>query len=175
MIQELRRSGEQFPLADYRVPFGKAAQRRAGSHVTIVTWGWASWQSIAAADRVARAHGIEAEVLDLRTLKPYDRDAVVASAQRTGRVLVVQSDRTYAGYGRQIQGDLVETMEGVTVRVVGQLNTPAVGQSRVLEDAITLQEADIEAAIVDIAKANPGAWLENELHWLNHSPSRHLV
>jgi len=175
LMQQLRRSGEQFPIADYRIPFGKAARRRSGSHVTIITWGWAAWQSVAAANRVARAQGIETEVLDLRTIKPYDRDAVLASAERTGRVLVVQSDRTYAGYGREIQGDLVESLPGVTVRLVGQLNTPAVGQSRVLEDAITLQESDIEEAIVDIASASPGAWLENELHWLNHSPSRSLV
>ena len=174
-IQQLRRDGAPLPIADYRIPFGKAARRRNGSHVTIVTWGWPTWQSVAAAERVARAHGIETEVLDLRTIKPYDRDAVFASAQRTGRVLVVQADRTYAGYGRQIQGDLVEHLPGVSVRVVGQLNTPAVGQSRVLEDAITLQESDIEEAIVSIASASPGAWLENDLHWLNHAPSRTLV
>jgi pyruvate/2-oxoglutarate/acetoin dehydrogenase E1 component len=175
MLQEARRAGERIPVGDYRIPFGKAARRRIGRDVSVIAWGWAAWQAVAAADRVAKSHGVEAEVWDLRTLKPYDREAIFESARKTGRVLIAQNDRTFAGYGRQIQGDLVETLRGVQVRLVGQLNTPAVGQSRVLEDAITLQEENIAAAIIEMAEATPDAWLENELHWMRYAPSRALT
>jgi len=175
LLQELRRTGDNPVFDDYRIPFGKAALRRPGRDLTVVGWGWAAWQAVSAANTVAKHRGLEAEVLDLRTLKPYDRDAIFASARRTGRVLIVSNDRTFAGFGRQIQGDLVENLPGVTVRVVGQLDTPAVGQSRALEDAITLQVEDIVDAIHTLADLRPGAWLENDLHWLNFAPSQQLT
>jgi pyruvate/2-oxoglutarate/acetoin dehydrogenase E1 component len=118
---------------------------------------------------------VQAEVFDLRTLVPYDRDAILASARRTGKVLIAQNDRVFAGFGRQIQGDLVESLPGVAVRVVGQAYTPAVGQARALEDAITLQVEDIVDALDRMADLQPAAWLENELHWLGRAPSRDLV
>ena len=175
VLRELRRSGEPLPLEDFRVPLGRLARRRGGHALTVVSWGWTCWQAVAAADRLARDRGIEAEVLDLRTLVPYDREALLESARRTGRVLIAQADRTFAGFGRQIQGDLIESLPGIAVRVVGQLNTPAVGQARVLEDQITLQEQDIYDAMESLAEAQPQAWLDNELHWLRWAPSRRNV
>ena len=173
-FQDARRAADAPPIEDFRIPFGKAALRRPGRDVTVVGWGWAAWQAVSAANTVSKQRGLEAEVLDLRTLKPYDREAVFASAKRTGRVLIVSNDRTFAGFGREIQGDLIENLAGVTVRLVGQLNTPAVGQSRALEDAITLQVEDIVDAIHAVADLRPGAWLENDLHWLNFAPSQQL-
>ncbi|TNF30801.1 MAG: hypothetical protein EP329_13315 [Deltaproteobacteria bacterium] len=174
VLQATRRNGEMPSFDDYQIPFGKAATRRQGRDLTAIGWGWAAWQAVSAANTVAKHRGIETEVLDLRTLKPYDREAIFASARRTGRVLVVSNDRTFAGFARQIQGDLVENVPGVTVRVVGQLNTPAVGQSRALEDAITLQVEDIVDALHALADERPGAWLENDLHWLSYAPSQLL-
>ena len=174
VLQEARRTGAIPTFDDYRIPFGKAVVRRPGHDLTVIGWGWAAWQAVSAANTVAKHRGIEAEVLDLRTLKPYDRDTILASARRTGRVLVVSNDRTFAGFGRQIQGDLVENVPGVFVRVVGQLDTPAVGQSRALEDAITLQVEDIVDALHALADERPGAWLENDLHWLSYAPSQLL-
>jgi 2-oxoisovalerate dehydrogenase E1 component len=173
-LQNLRRTGELFPIDDYRIPIGSACQRRAGSDLTILAWGWAMWQSVEAADALAESHGVEAEVIDLRTLVPYDREMIYAAAQRTGRVIIAQNDRTFAGFGRQIQGDLIEAYPGISVRVIGQLNTPAVAQSRVLEDAITLQVSDIKQAMVEMMESKPQAWMENELHWLAHAPSRKI-
>ncbi len=175
VIQEARKNGDVPLFTDYRIPFGKAARRRAGSDLTIVAWGWAAWQSVAAANAIAKRRGVQAEVWDLRTLVPYDREAILASAKRTGKVLIAQNDRLFHGFGRQIQGDLVESLPGVTVRVVGQMDTPAVGQARALEDAITLQVEDIAAAIDQMADVQPAAWLENELHWMQHAPSRLLL
>lgn len=172
VLQELRRSGEPFPIDDYRIPFGKAAMRREGSDVTIVTYGWVGWQALSVAKKVASEHGIETEILDLRTIKPYDREAVLASARKTGRVMVLQNDRMYAGYGREIQGDLVETLPGAVVRLLGQRNSPAVGQARSLENATVVSDEAIERMIIDLARAKPAAWLENDLHWLAHAPGR---
>ncbi|MGM0577038.1 MAG: thiamine pyrophosphate-dependent enzyme [Myxococcota bacterium] len=175
VLREAKRSGEPLPVDDYRVPFGKAALRRRGRDITVVSWGWAAWMAVSAANRLSEERGVEAEVWDLRTLVPYDREALFESARRTGRVLIAQSDRTFAGFGRQIQGDLVESLAGVKVRLIGQLNTPAVGQARSLEDAITLQEEDIHAALDAMADERPEAWLEDDLFWLRHAPSRQLV
>ena len=96
----------------------------------------------------------------------------MASAKKTGRVLVLQNDRMYAGYGREIQGDLVETLPGTIVRLLGQKNMPAVGQARTLENATVVTDEGIEKAILSLARAKPAAWLENELHWLGHAPGR---
>lgn len=175
VIQEARRNGDVPLFNDFRVPFGKAARRRKGDDVTVVAWGWAAWQAVAAANTVFKKRGVSAEVFDLRTLVPYDREAILASAKRTGKVLIAQNDRVFAGFGRQIQGDLVESLPGVVVRVVGQMDTPAVGQARALEDAITLQVEDVVEALDAIADARPAAWLENELHWLHAAPSRSLL
>jgi len=174
-LQQARRDGTPLPVDDYRIPFGRAVRRRAGADMTIIGWGWAAWQAVSAANSVAKRRGLEAEVIDLRTLKPYDREMILASAERTGKVLIAQNDRVFAGYGRQIQGDLVESLPGIVVRVVGQLDTPAVGQSRALEDAITLQVEDIVDALHAMADLRPAAWLENELHWLSHAPSAQLT
>lgn len=173
-MQRLRRAGEPVPIEDFRVPFGKAARRRAGDDVTLVTWGWPTWLALKAAERLARDRGVQVDVLDLRTLKPYDEAALIESAGRTGRVLIAQSDRTYAGYGREIQGNLIEKLPGVVVRLIGQLNTPAIAQCRILEDVITLTEEDIYLGLDAIVDQEPAAWLDNELHWLRYAPSRRL-
>lgn len=175
VLQEARRSGAMPTFDDYCIPFGKGVVRRPGRDLTVIGWGWAAWQALSAANTVAKHRGVETEVIDLRTLKPYDRDLIFASARKTGRVLVVSNDRTFAGFARQIQGDLVENVPGATVRVVGQLDTPAVGQSRALEDAITLQVEDIVDALSALADERPGAWLENDLHWLSYAPSQLLT
>ena len=130
---------------DFHVPFGKAVVRRAGSDMTIVTWGWAVHQSLEAAEALA-AQGIQAEVIDLRTLTPYDVEAVRASVARTGRLLVAHPDRTFGSFGRQVQGDVVESMPGTPTLVVGMKNLPACTQCVELEDHIALQTEWIEQA-----------------------------
>ena len=173
VMRDLRRSAASLPIEDYRIPFGKAAVRHVGDDITLISWGWSVWLSVAAAERISADKGVKVEVLDLRTLVPYDRERILEGARRTGRVLIVQNDRTFSGFGRQIQGDLVESLPGVTVRLHGQRNIPAIGQARTLEDAATVNEDSIYDALSALADASPAAWLDNELHWLNKSPSRH--
>jgi 2-oxoisovalerate dehydrogenase E1 component len=129
-----------------RVPFGKAAIRRRGDHVTLVTWGRAVWTSLAAAEQLA-ARGVDVEVIDLRTLVPPDFDAVFASVERTGRLVVAAEDRSFAGFVRSIQGAVAERFPQVPTRGIGQKDIPGIAQCLALEEATVLTGADVVAAV----------------------------
>ncbi len=137
-------------------PFGKAAIRREGSDVTVVAWGRAMWTALDAAAELAEK-GIDAEVIDLRTLVPPDMDAVMASAGKTGRLIVAAEDRNFGGFVRQIQGDAVQRRPGLPTRALGQKNVPGIGQSLVLEDATILTKADIVAAAEELMAMEMGS------------------
>jgi 2-oxoisovalerate dehydrogenase E1 component len=136
-------------LPDVYVPFGKAATRRTGKDVTIVSWGRAVWTCVAAAEALAK-HGIDAEVIDLRTLVPPDLEAVKSSVGRTRRLIVAAEDRSFAGYVRAIQGHLVETFPGLPTRALGQKNVPGIAQSLILEEATVLTTEQVEAACKEL-------------------------
>ncbi|MCB9679768.1 MAG: hypothetical protein H6737_31975 [Alphaproteobacteria bacterium] len=138
-------------IADVRVPFGKAAIRREGSDVTVVAWGRAVWTAMAAAETLQK-EGLSAEVIDLRTLVPPDMEAVKNSVGKTGRLIVAAEDRTFGGFVRQIQGDVVQAMPGTPTKALGQKQVPGIAQSLVLEDATILTAADIVAAAKDLAQ-----------------------
>jgi 2-oxoisovalerate dehydrogenase E1 component len=87
-----------YPGDDYLVPFGVARRIRAGAEVTIVTWG----AMVERCERAAAASGVEAEILDLRTLAPWDKEAVLASVHKTHRCLIVHEDNLTAGFGAEI-------------------------------------------------------------------------
>ena len=146
---------------DLRVPFGKAAIRRPGNDVTIVAWGRAVWTSMAAAEQLA-GQGIDAEVIDLRTLVPPDMDTVLESAGRTGRLVVAAEDRSFAGFVRTIQGKAVEAIPGLPTFACGQKDIPGIAQSLKLEHATILTDADIVAAVGQVLSAKtggaPGGW-----------------
>src|SRR5688500_6163672 len=90
-----------YPGPDYMIPFGKARRAREGRHLTIVTFGALVHRSQLAA-RAAEAEGIEVEILDLRTVAPYDWDAIVESVKKTGKVIVAYEDSKSWGYGAEI-------------------------------------------------------------------------
>jgi 2-oxoisovalerate dehydrogenase E1 component len=87
-----------YPGDDYVVPFGEARRVRSGSEVTVVTWG----AMVERCEQAAAASQIDAEVLDLRTLAPFDRAAVRASVEKTRRCLIVHEDNVTAGFGAEI-------------------------------------------------------------------------
>lgn len=95
------------PAGDYVVPLGKARVARAGSDLSIITYGTQLREALAAAQTLA-AEGINAEVLDLRTLKPLDVEAILGTAQKTGRVLVVHSANGMAGVGAEVAALVAE-------------------------------------------------------------------
>jgi len=100
-------SGEVPKLADYVVPIGKARIARAGDHVTLVAWSNGMTYALKAADELAK-DGIEAEVIDLRTLRPMDTETIVASVQKTGRAVVVEEGWQQSGVGAEIAARLME-------------------------------------------------------------------
>jgi len=136
------------PGPEYMIPFGKAARVREGCDLTIIAFGALVQRSLVAA-RKADGEGISAEVLDLRSLSPYDWDAIAASVRRTGRALLVQEDANSWGYmaeiAARIADELFEYLDA-PVKRLGALDT-FVGYAPVLEDAILPQVETVLAAI----------------------------
>jgi pyruvate dehydrogenase E1 component beta subunit len=100
-------SGEVPKLDDYVIPIGKARVVRSGAHVTIVSWSNGMTYALKAADELAK-QGIEAEVIDLRTLRPMDTDTIVASVKKTGRAVTVEEGWQQNGVGSEIAARIME-------------------------------------------------------------------
>ena len=100
-------SGEVPKLDDYVIPIGKARVVRTGGHVTIVSWSNGMTYALKAADELAK-EGIEAEVVDLRTLRPMDTDTIVASVKKTGRAVTVEEGWQQNGVGAEICARIME-------------------------------------------------------------------
>jgi pyruvate dehydrogenase E1 component beta subunit len=94
-------------LADFVLPIGKAKIARAGNDVTIIAWSMGMTYALKAADELAKA-GIDAEVIDLRTLKPMDTDTIIASVQKTGRAVTVEEGWQQSGVGAEIAARIME-------------------------------------------------------------------
>jgi 2-oxoisovalerate dehydrogenase E1 component len=135
------------PAAPAPLPVGTAALRRDGGDLAIISYGAYVHAALRVADRL-HASGIEASVLDLRWLAPLDREAVLAVAQRTGKVLIVHEDSRTGGIGESlaavIQESLFEHLDA-PVRIIGALDTP-VPYSPPLEAAFLPSESEIEHA-----------------------------
>jgi 2-oxoisovalerate dehydrogenase E1 component len=141
-----------YPGPDYMVPFGKAAITRAGTDVTIVTYGALVPRALQAAQRAGREHGIQAEVIDLRTLSPYDWEAIATSVRKTSRVIVAYEDTKSWGYGAEIAAriadELFEDLDAPVKRVAAM--DSFVAYQPALEDAILPQPEDLLRAIVEL-------------------------
>ena len=100
-------TGEVPKLDDFIVPIGKARIARAGQHVTLVAWSHGMTYALKAADELAKEN-IEAEVIDVRTLRPLDSDTIIASVKKTGRAVVVEEGWQQSGVGAEISARLME-------------------------------------------------------------------
>ena len=98
---------EEVPVESYSITFGRAAVRREGTDVTVVTCGPPMQQAMAAAEQLA-ADGISVEVIDLRTLYPWDVDTVLASVEKTGRIVTAHEDHLSGGIGAEIVATIAE-------------------------------------------------------------------
>jgi 2-oxoisovalerate dehydrogenase E1 component len=144
---------DPFPPDDYVVPFGRGDIRREGDDVTIVSWGATVEKSLQAAAAAADRDGLEAEVVDLRTISPWDREIVAESVARTHRLLVVHEDVLTAGFGAEVAAWAAEhcfTELDAPVRRVAACDTH-VAYEPTLERTILPQVDDILAALVDVA------------------------
>jgi pyruvate dehydrogenase E1 component beta subunit len=100
-------TGEVPKLDDYVLPIGKARVARAGQHVTLVAWSIGMTYALKAADELAK-EGIEAEVVDLRTIRPMDTETVIASVRKTGRAVVVEEGWQQSGVASEVSARLME-------------------------------------------------------------------
>jgi 2-oxoisovalerate dehydrogenase E1 component beta subunit len=145
---------EVLPSDDYVVPLGKARVHRAGSDVTIVTYGLMVHESMKAAEELASQDGIDVEVLDLRTLIPLDEDAIVESVKKTSRLLVVHEDTRTGGIAGEIAMRVSERafewLDAPILRVTA-IDTP-VPFAGAEEDYFLPQSSDITAACRYLAK-----------------------
>lgn len=142
----------RYPGADYMIPFGKAACLHQGEHLTVITYGATVKRCMDAAHE-ARKQGILCDVLDLRTLAPYDWEAIATSVKRTGKALVVHEESRSWGFGAEIAArigeELFEYLDGPVQRI-GALDT-FVGYHPDLEDAILPQTPGILEGIKQLA------------------------
>ena len=129
---------------DASIAIGAARIVQAGERLTIVTWSRALQPCLDAAEALA-ADGVSAEVIDLRSLWPWDRDTVLASARRTGKLLVVHEAVRAAGFGAEVAATVAEALT-IPVRRLGAPRIP-VGYSRPLEDVSRLSVAAIVEAV----------------------------
>jgi 2-oxoisovalerate dehydrogenase E1 component len=140
------------PGPNYMIPFGKASRVREGQDLTVVTYGATVYRALQAA-RIAAERGIELELLDLRSLNPYDWDAIAASVRKTGKVLVLTEDSRSFGYGAEIAArigeELYAELDG-PVRRLAATDT-FVGYAPELEEFILPQTEDILKAIEELA------------------------
>ncbi len=139
-----------YPGPDFAIPFGKAKIVRPGKHITLVTYGALVPRALQAAHQAERDHGIDTEIIDLRTLSPYDWEAIAESVRKTSRVIVAHEDMISWGYGAEIAAriadELFDSLDA-PVKRIGAMDT-FVAYQPILEDAILPQPQNILDALV---------------------------
>jgi len=143
----------EYPGKEFMIPFGKGHLRRDGSDVLVITWGALVQRSLLAAQQ-AEKDGISAAVLDLRTIVPYDWDAIAAHVTRTNRVVIAHEDQVTCGFGAEIAARIAAELFphlDAPIRRVGALDAP-VAYCPDLEETILPQAADVLKAIRETAE-----------------------
>jgi len=141
-----------YPGPDFAIPFGKAKIVRPGEHMTLVTYGALVPRALQAAMTASRDKGIEVEVIDLRTLSPYDWETIATSVRKTSRVIVAHEDMMSWGYGAEIAARIADELFDdldAPVKRVGAMDT-FVAYQPVLEDAILPQPDTVLRAITEL-------------------------
>ncbi len=142
-----------YPGSEYTIPFGKAKTVREGNQITIITYGAVVPRALQAAQRAEREHNLSVEIIDLRTLSPYDWEAIATSVRKTSRVIIAYEDMLSWGYGAEIAAriadELFDDLDAPVRRVAAK--DVFVAYQPLLEDAILPQPEDILRAITDLA------------------------
>lgn len=145
---------EEVPSEEYTIPLGKADVKREGNDVTVITYGLMVHYTLDAAKHLAD-EGIDVHVLDLRTLIPLDKDAVLEAARKTGKVLIVHEDNKTSGFGAEIAAVIAEEAFFDLDAPVGRLcspDVPSMPYNSKLEKAFMLNPEKIAAAIRELAE-----------------------
>ena len=143
----------EYPGANYTIPFGKAAVRRDGTDLVVVTWGALVQRTLLAAQQ-AEKDGISTKVIDLRTIMPFDWDAIAGAVKDTNRIVIAHEDQLTCGFGAELAArvvsDLFEYLDA-PVRRVGAMDVP-VAYCPDLEEVILPSSADVLKAIKETAE-----------------------
>lgn len=144
----------EVPDGDYTVPIGVADIKRNGDDLTIITYGMMLHLALEAAEIVAREDGVETEVVDLRTVRPLDTEAILASARKTGKVMILHEDNLTGGIGGEIAALIAEHafeyLDAPIMRVAGP-DVPAMPFAPTLEDAFMPNTDKIVAKLRELA------------------------
>jgi 2-oxoisovalerate dehydrogenase E1 component len=141
-----------YPGPEFAIPFGNAKIVRPGQHMTLITYGALVPRALQAAQTASREKGIEVEVIDLRSLSPYDWDAIATSVRKTSRVIVAHEDMLSWGYGAEIAARIADELFDdldAPVKRIGAMDT-FVAYQPVLEDAILPQPDTVLKAIQEL-------------------------
>lgn len=145
---------QEVPDGDYTIPIGVADIKRAGDDITLVTYGMMVHHALQAAQTVAQTDGISVEVIDLRTVSPWDRTCVLASVEKTGKVLIVYEDNLTGGFGAEVAAtvaqDGFEYLDGPVMRLASP-DVPLTPYAGVLEEYVLPNAEKIAAAIRKLA------------------------
>ncbi len=142
-----------YPGPDYCVPFGKAKIVRPGKDLTVITYGAVVPRALQAAQKIHRDSGVDVELIDLRSLSPYDWETIAESVKKTNRVIIAHEDMLSWGYGAEIAARIGEELFhdlDAPVRRVAAMDT-FVAYQPLLEDAILPQPEDLYRAMAEIA------------------------
>ncbi|HUR36208.1 MAG TPA: thiamine pyrophosphate-dependent enzyme [Terriglobales bacterium] len=142
-----------YPGPDFTIPFGKARTWKEGSDLTIVTYGAVVPRALQAAQKIERDEGVSVELIDLRTLSPYDWEAIATSVRKTNRVIVAHEDVLSFGYGAEIAARIADELFhdlDAPVRRIAAMDT-FVAYQPALEDVILPQSEDIYQAMRELA------------------------
>ncbi len=145
----------EVPEGDHFVPLGKADVKRYGADLTVISYGMTMHYALRAAERLHEEEGIDAEVIDLRSLLPLDREAIVASAKKTGKVLIVHEDNLTGGVGAEVAAVIADEAFwylDAPVKRLASPDVPLAPYSPVLERALLPSEEQIAAAMRELAR-----------------------
>ncbi|MBI2914137.1 MAG: alpha-ketoacid dehydrogenase subunit beta [Chloroflexi bacterium] len=145
---------QEVPDEEYTIPIGQAEVKRPGKDMTLITYGMMLHHSLAAAETVAKEDGLSAEVIDLRTVKPLDKETVLESVKKTGKALIVYEDNLTGGFGAEVAAVIAQEafdyLDGPVTRVASP-DVPISPFSSVLEEYILPNPQKIVAVIRQLA------------------------
>jgi 2-oxoisovalerate dehydrogenase E1 component beta subunit len=145
---------QEVPDGDYTLPIGKADIKREGSGITLVTYGLMLHHSLAAAETVQAEGGVSVEVIDLRSISPWDKDCVLESVRKTGKALVVYEDNFTGGFGAEVAAtiaqDAFEYLDGPVTRIASP-DVPIAPYSSILEEYVLPNPEKIAEGIRKLA------------------------
>ena len=146
---------EEVPDDDYEVPLGKARAHREGDDITVVAYGLMLYTALEVAEKIAEEHDVQTEVVEPRTLYPLDKETILDSARKTGKVLVVSEANLTGSFSGEIASiiaqEAFEWLDGPVMRL-GAPDVPAAAFAKPMMDRFLPSAEEIEAAMLELAR-----------------------